>query len=101
MAEWVREMSVGEWYQPEEGEPFEIVGIDPKAEVVLVQHFDGTLEEFDFDSWMELRARPCAPPEDVSGALDLDRNDRQDFGMDTEIGRADRWQDPLDFLDTR
>ncbi|MGH8457577.1 MAG: DUF6763 family protein, partial [Stenotrophobium sp.] len=50
MAEWLREVSVGEWYQTD-GEPFEIVGVDAKAEVVLVQHFDGTLEEFDFDSW--------------------------------------------------
>jgi len=100
MAEWLREMSVGEWYQPEEGEPFEIVGLDSKAEVVLVQHFDGTLEEFDFDNWAELRARPCAPPEDYSGALDLDKSDAG-LDFDSGSGSGERWQDPLDFLDSR
>lgn len=74
MAEWLREMSVGEWYEAG-GQPFEIIGVDAETGVVLVQHFDGSLEEFDFDSWLELSARPCAPPEDYSGALDLEPED--------------------------
>lgn len=99
MAEWLREMSVGQWYKAE-GEEFEIVGIDAQAEIVLVQHFDGTLEEFDFDTWLELNAMPCAPPEDYSGALDITR---ADYGMDTdEAGpRAAHWDNPLDLLDQR
>lgn len=99
MAEWLREMSVGEWYQAPGGDPFEIVGLDTKAEIVLVQYFDSTLEEYDFDSWLELNARPCAPPEDISGALDIERDD---YFTDSEGGgRGNRWDDPLDFLDTR
>lgn len=74
MAEWLRDVSVGEWFESG-GEPFEIVGVDAKAGVVLVQHFDGSLEEFEFEAWEELNARACAPPEDPSGALDLDRED--------------------------
>ena len=97
MAEWLREMSVGEWYQSD-GEPFEIVGIDAKAEIVLVQYFDGTLEEYDFDSWGELSARPRPPPEDYSGALDIER---QDYGADDGAGGSGRWDNPLDLLDTR
>lgn len=97
MAEWLREMSVGEWYQAPSGDPFEIVGLDTKAEIVLVQYFDGTLEECDFDSWLELNARPCAPPEDISGALDIEQND---YSSD-ESGRSGRWDNPLDLLDTR
>ncbi len=93
MAEWLRDVSVGEWFEAGH-EPFEIVGIDAKAGVVLVQHFDGSLEEFDFDSWLELSARPCAAPEDVSGALDLDTAD-DDFGPGT------RWDHPLDELSAR
>ena len=77
MAEWLREVSVGNWYEAN-GESFEIVGVDIKAEIVLVQHYDGALDEFDFDSWAELEARPCAPPEDLSGALDAER---EDFGL--------------------
>lgn len=78
MAQWLREVSVGEWYEAG-GDPFEIVGVDADSEVVLVQHFDGSLEEVDFDAWLELKARPCAAPEDFSGALDLER---EDYGFD-------------------
>lgn len=80
MAEWLREMSVGEWFEAG-GEPFEIIGVDAGGGVVLVQHFDGSLEEFDFDSWLELNARPCPPPEDISGALDLERDDVYDHDV--------------------
>lgn len=99
MAQWLQDMSVGEWYDVA-GEPFEIVGIDPKAEIVLVQHFDGTLEEFDFDTWVELNARSIPPPEDYSGALDIEKDD---YGLDSEDsgGRSGRWDNPLDLLDTR
>jgi hypothetical protein len=77
MAEWLRDMSVGEWYEAG-AHPFEIIGVDAGAGVVLVQHFDGSLEEFDFDSWLELSARPCAAPEDLSGAFDLESDDVYD-----------------------
>lgn len=86
MAEWLREMSVGEWFEAGE-QAFEIIGVDAKSGVVLVQHFDGALEEFDFDSWLELAARPCAPPEDYSGALDMAHDD-----FEYHNGQAsDRW----------
>lgn len=82
MAEWLREMSVGEWFDAD-GDEFEIVGIDTAQEVVLVQHFDGTVEEFDFDSWLELRAVPCAAPEDYSAAMGLIREDYDGLLSDT------------------
>ena len=98
MAEWLREMSVGEWYEAG-GDTFEIVGVDTKAEVVLVQYFDGTLEEFDFDSWLELSARAAAAPEDYSGAVDIER---EDYAQETDAGgRSGRWDNPLDLLDLR
>jgi hypothetical protein len=95
MAQWLRDVSVGEWYAAG-GEPFEIVGIDVKTEVVLIQHFDGALEEVEFDSWEELNARQCAPPEDYSGALDLER---ADYGLDLEDDHRYGKDNPLDFLD--
>jgi len=98
MAEWLRDMSVGEWYVTD-ADPFEIVGVDTKTEIVLVQHFDGTLEEYDFDSWLELAARPTPPPEDYSGALDIERSDYTEES-DSHAGGG-RWNDPLDFLDSR
>ena len=100
MADWLRGMTVGHWYQaPASGiEPFEIVAVDVENEVVLVQHYDGTLEEFDFDSWMEMGARPAAAPEDWSGAMDVDKRDAP---LMDDLAAGDRWEDPLDLLDQR
>ena len=99
MAEWLREMSVGQWYQAD-GEPFEVVGVDARAEIVLVQHFDGTLGEVDFDNWAELNARPIPPPEDYTGALDMGRDDHD--GLETDVSaRSGEWDSPLDLIDQR
>ena len=98
MAQWLSELAVGRWFVTD-GEPFEIVGIDADSEVVLVQHYDGTLEDFEFDTWMALAARPCAAPEDVSGAFDYDHDD--DPQDERSSSSAGRWRDPLDFLDLR
>lgn len=97
MAEWLGDVSIGGWYQAD-SEPFEIVGVDAKAEIVLVQYFDGTLEEIDFDAWTDLNARPAAPPEDYSGAMDMERDD---FRNDVDEYSASRWDNPLDLLDAR
>ncbi|HUP91294.1 MAG TPA: DUF6763 family protein [Solimonas sp.] len=99
MAEWLREVSVGQWYQAG-ADPFEIVGFDAKAEIVLVQYFDGTLEEVDFEAWTELNAQPCAPPEDYSGAMDMERDDLG-LNNDESLGArgGGRWDSPLDLLD--
>ena len=94
MAEWLREVSIGEWFEAGD-QCFEIVGIDAQAGIVLVQHFDGSLEEFEFDSWLELSARPCAPPEDVSGALDVERDDSDD------PPHHGHWGNPIDELSAR
>lgn len=96
MTEWLQDISVGQWYQAD-SEPFEIVAIDPENETIEVQYFDGTVEEFDFDSWMELAARPVAPPEDWSGALDVER---EDYGVERDVVSSQGWENPLDRLDT-
>lgn len=96
MAQWLREFSIGDWYQAED-QSFEIVGLDVKAEIVLVQYYDGALDEIDFDSWGELNARPTAPPENLSGALDAET---EDFGLiDDHSGRRGD-ADPVQWLDS-
>lgn len=95
MAQWLREFSIGDWYATD-GQPFEIVGIDVKAEVVLVQHYDGALDEIDFDAWSGLNASPCAAPASLSGALDAES---EDFGFiddhpgPKESPSAEQWLD--------
>lgn len=97
MAQWLQDVAVGEWYDVA-GDPYEVVGVDVKAEIVLVQHFDGTLEEFDFDQWAELNARQIAAPEDYSGALDIDKDD---YGLDMESTLPHGTQALDDLLDGR
>ncbi|SEQ50644.1 hypothetical protein SAMN04488038_107111 [Solimonas aquatica] len=96
MAEWLRELSVGQWFETG-GEPFEIVGIDIPAELVLVQHYDGTLEDFDFETWMTLAASPCAPPEDYSGALDIGP---EDYAERDEPPARGHWDSPADLVES-
>lgn len=97
MAEWLREMSIGQWYQADE-EPFEIVGVDVRAEIILVQHFDGTLGEIDFETWADLNVRPIAPPEDYSGAMDMGAEDHD--GLEADVGvRLGNRDSPLDQLE--
>lgn len=91
MAQWLGEMSVGEWFETA-GEPFEIVGIDTKAGVVLIQYFGGALDEVEFDAWEELNASPCAPPEDFTGAYDVDGEDFDDSAFSGHMG------DPIEEL---
>ena len=42
---------VGDWYRRQGGELFEIVAIDEDDGTIEVQHFDGTVEELDFEAW--------------------------------------------------
>lgn len=92
MAQWLNEMSVGQWFKSPQ-QSFEIVGLDLEHELVLIQHYDGTLEEFDFDSWLELAAVPCEAPEDLEGAFDAERDD---FGLEDDRDQYRISRDPLD-----
>ena len=40
-----------------------------------MQHFDGTLEEFDPEDWVTARAEAAEPPEDWSGSVDINEED--------------------------
>lgn len=91
MADWLGDLSPGQWFTSGT-DLFEIVGVDPQGEIVLVQYFDGSLEEWDFDSWLESSARPCAPPHELSGALDLP------FPEDDVCGAAHPELAPFDAL---
>jgi hypothetical protein len=87
---------VGQWYRAGEEPPFEVVAVDVDQETIEIQHFDGTVEEVDFDSWTEIAAQPSAPPEDWSGAMDLER---EDYGIEPESLRTDTRSNPLDQID--
>jgi len=69
---------VGDWYEGRDGALFEVVAIDSDDHTIEVQHFDGTLEEFDMDGWMALAPQETEAPEDWSGSFDIEPEDRED-----------------------
>lgn len=87
---------VGEWYRDLHGDIFEVVAVDEEDGTVEVQHFDGTLEEWDLADWRQSPLQAADPPEDWSGSLDIER---EDYGVDLEDIRAEEWSSPLDFFD--
>ena len=66
---------VGDWYRRPDGALFEVVAIDRDDGTVEVQHFDGTLEEFDLESWDEQEFEEAQAPEDWTGSVDVEPED--------------------------
>ena len=62
---------------------------------IEVQHYDGTVGEYDLEAWNEMLLVDAEPPEDWSGSLDIDR---EDYGVDRDERAADRYGNPLDEL---
>lgn len=73
--------AVGEWYQTLEGEILEVVAFDPDEETIEVQFYDGTVEEYDLETWEEMELSRSAPPEDWAGSLDVTADD---YGVDLD-----------------
>jgi hypothetical protein len=88
--------AIGDWYQAPGGVKFEVVAVDDEDGSIDIQHFDGTVEELEFDAWEESEYLPADPPEDYSGSLDIERDD---YGVDLDRAAVQDWADPLDFLD--
>ena len=70
---------VGDWYRYTTGDLFEVVAVDDDDETIEVQHFDGTIEEIDFESWESQWAdktfEAAEAPEDWSGSVDVESID--------------------------
>ncbi len=85
---------VGSWFSMGEGRTFEVVAVDDKDRTVEIQHFDGTIEEFDVEGWREMAALPVEAPEDWSGSMDVDGED-----LPENEEKHQGFDDPLDFVD--
>lgn len=86
---------VGEWYRRSDGALFEVVAIDRDDGTVELQHFDGTLEEIDLDSWEEQEFEEAQPPDDWTGSVDIEP---EDYETEREF-TGSAWTDPLMSLD--
>lgn len=91
---------VGNWYRRKNGETFEIVAVDEDDQTIEVQHFDGTVEEFDFEAWDEgwedALLETAEPPEDWTGSVDVEPEDSDE---PEELNSERQWLSPLDYLD--
>jgi hypothetical protein len=87
---------VGEWYRRPVGALFEVVAIEPDDATVEVQHFDGTLEEFELETWAEQEFEEAQAPEDWTGSVDVDS---EDYEAGSEVSSGASWTDPLTSLD--
>jgi hypothetical protein len=87
---------VGEWYRRPGGALFEVVAIDRDDATVEAQHFDGTLEEFDLETWAEQEFEEAQAPEDWTGSVDVEP---EDYEAEREVSSGTLWTDPLTSLD--
>lgn len=87
---------VGSWFSTIDGDSLKVVAYDPDEGVIEVQFYDGTIEEYDLDDWMELEPKPIAPPEDWSGSYDVGK---EDYGIDLDRPAGDSHYNPLDNLE--
>jgi hypothetical protein len=87
---------IGEWYRVTSGELFEVVAIDAKDSTIEVQFFDGTLEEFDAESWLAEVAAEADAPEDWTGSVDIDQ---EDFDLNSDTPQNAVWSPPSQYLD--
>jgi hypothetical protein len=89
---------VGSWYSTVDGESLKVVAFDRDEEVIEVQFYDGTIEEYDLDDWEELAAKPIAPPEDWAGSYDVGSDD---YGVDLDRPAGDSHFNPFDHLEDK
>lgn len=96
MAPLVLTPVVGDWYRSINGTVMEVVAIDTEEDSIEVQHFDGTVEEFDLESWAEQELVKAEPPEDWTGSVDVEP---EDYESEREATGGGIWSEPLVSLD--
>lgn len=69
---------VGHWYRRGKRNLFEVVAIDEDDLTMELQHFDGTIEEVEFENWPAKLIDEAGAPEDWSGSVDVNPEDEQE-----------------------
>lgn len=90
----------GTWYcHLDKGQRFFVVAMDEATASVDVQHFDGSLEEFDMTTWYQLDIEVCEAPENWSGPLDI--GNVEDLGTEITDTRPVDWDAPLNEYESK
>ncbi|MCU7958541.1 MAG: hypothetical protein KZQ58_00785 [gamma proteobacterium symbiont of Bathyaustriella thionipta] len=84
---------VGKWYENTEGVTLEVVAFDNEDGTVEVQFYDGTVEEYDLETWNSMLLLSADAPEDWSGSLDLQDDN---YGVDLDRPAGESQFSPLD-----
>ena len=85
---------VSQWYRHrDKGQHFYVTALDEAEGTVETQHFDGDLEEMDFDDWRQLSIEAIEPPEDWTGPVD--NIGRDDLGYSETDMTSEDWAEPL------
>ena len=87
---------IGDWYRGPTGDLFEVVAIDPDDDTIEIQYFDGTLEEYDSETWNAQGIAEADPPEDWTGSVDVDQ---EDVDLEADNPHNAAWSAPSDFMD--
>jgi hypothetical protein len=88
---------VDNWYSHlDKGQRFYVVAVDAGGGLVEIQHFDGDLEEIEYDEWYGMDIVPCEAPENWSGPSDIAEQD--DYGTEITDTQAADWSEPLQEL---
>jgi len=68
---------IGQWYHDVALERlFEVVAFDDYSGAIEVQYEDGTVDEFDSDTWRDLILLTASQPDDWRSSLELSEEDR-------------------------
>jgi hypothetical protein len=87
---------IGQWYRGPTGDLFEVVAVDNDDDTIEIQFFDGTLEEYDQDTWKTQGIVEADAPEDWTGSVDVDQ---EDYDVEAEAPQNAAWSAPSEFLD--
>lgn len=86
---------VEQWYrQLEKGQEFKVTNVDEDNELVEIQHYDGDIQEINFDEWLELDLELTETPEDWTAPMDNVEYD--DLGYEETDMDDNDWEEPLD-----
>lgn len=89
------EPRISQWYRHlDKGQQFYVVAVDEEEGTIEIQHFDGDVEELDFDDWHEMSLEAIEPPEDWTGPVD--GVERDDLGYSETDMSEDDWSAPLE-----
>ncbi len=90
--------SIRGWYQDSTSQQlFEIVAVDEKSGMIEIQLEDGSIDEYDMESWKQLDVHPAAAPENANASYGLPSiNDGWQTNVDLSGGGMNN---PLEFIE--